>query len=54
MISADVTLVADEGSFPGAQAFLTKPLDVTSVVSAIDMAMRPLPVVWSREPVAAR
>jgi signal transduction histidine kinase/CheY-like chemotaxis protein len=54
MISADVSLMADEGSFPGAQAFLTEPLDVTSVVSAIDMAMRPLPVGWSRQPVAAR
>jgi FixJ family two-component response regulator len=41
MISADVAMTADH-SFPGAQAFLTKPLDVTSIVSAIDEAMRPL------------
>jgi signal transduction histidine kinase/ActR/RegA family two-component response regulator len=52
MISADVALAVGS-SFPGAQAFLTKPLDVTSVVSAIDQAMRPLGAGWSGKPVPA-
>ncbi|HEY8759589.1 MAG TPA: ATP-binding protein [Candidatus Dormibacteraeota bacterium] len=42
MISADAAFAENHGSFPGAQAFLTKPLDVTSIVSAIDQAMRPV------------
>ncbi|HEY8680528.1 MAG TPA: ATP-binding protein [Candidatus Dormibacteraeota bacterium] len=52
MISADVALAVEPGSFPGAQAFLTKPLDVTSVVSAIDQAMRPAAAGTTGEPVA--
>jgi signal transduction histidine kinase/ActR/RegA family two-component response regulator len=55
MISADVAPAVEDGSFPGPQAFLTKPLDVTSIVSAIDQAMRPVAAVWTGKPaVAAR
>jgi signal transduction histidine kinase/CheY-like chemotaxis protein len=49
MISAAAVHADEDGSFPGAQAFLTKPLDVTSVVSAIDRAMRPA-AGWRAEP----
>jgi signal transduction histidine kinase/ActR/RegA family two-component response regulator len=53
MISADVAPAVEDGSFPGAQVFLTKPLDVTSIVSAIDQAMRPLAAGWNGQPTAA-
>jgi signal transduction histidine kinase/CheY-like chemotaxis protein len=39
MISADAGVAADHKLFSAAQAFITKPLDVTSVVRAIDQAM---------------
>lgn len=42
MISADPPSAAALGQFAGVQAFLTKPLDVTSVVSAIEQATRPV------------
>jgi signal transduction histidine kinase/CheY-like chemotaxis protein len=42
MISADPPSAATQDQFAGVQAFLTKPLDVTSVIGAIDQAMRPL------------
>jgi len=46
MISAGVASSLERGTFAGAQAFLTKPLDVTSVVGAIDQAMRPVAAGW--------
>jgi signal transduction histidine kinase/CheY-like chemotaxis protein len=47
MISADIASSLERGTFAGAQAFLTKPLDITSVVGAIDQAMRPVAAGWS-------
>lgn len=53
MISADVASAVEDGSFPGPQAFLTKPLDVTSIVGAIDQVMRPMAAGLSSDPTLA-
>jgi len=53
MLSADVAIHADHPGFAAAQAFITKPLDVTSVVMAIDRAMRPVPPGRASSPIAA-
>jgi ActR/RegA family two-component response regulator len=42
MISVDPAAAVANGHFGEAQAFLAKPPDVTSVISAIDRAMQPV------------